>query len=201
MSSRVRGVLRRCDDTSPVSYPLPFGGGDPHPLIGALGFWLKGADAIALPGLGLLIATPLLVAGLAVAYDAQTGRASVRPGRLEVPEADDGRLRLSSVVIVKRVEKVAAGQKAASPFQVGDLLLSPNLGEAAHKEASKQLPFFFTLYAPKGSRAAPKASVELRQNGKTLARPPAEMNEPDAQERYQYLTALPLENITPGETG
>ena len=37
------------------------------PLIGALGFWLKGADSIALPGLGIIIATPLLVAALAVA--------------------------------------------------------------------------------------------------------------------------------------
>jgi hypothetical protein len=37
------------------------------PLIGALGFWLKGADAIALPGLGILIATPLLVIVLCVA--------------------------------------------------------------------------------------------------------------------------------------
>jgi VWFA-related protein len=134
----------------------------------------------------------------AVAYDAQTGRASVRTGKLEVPEADDGRLRLSSVVVVKRVEKVTAGQKPASPFQVGDLLLYPSLGEAAHKQASKQLPFFFTLYAPKGSNVAPKVSVELRQNGKTLARLPAELNEPDAQGRFQYLAALPLENIPPG---
>ena len=37
------------------------------PLIGALGFWLKGADSIALPGLGVIIATPLVVAALAVA--------------------------------------------------------------------------------------------------------------------------------------
>lgn len=37
------------------------------PLIGALGFWLKGADSIALPGLGILIGTPLLVTVLAVA--------------------------------------------------------------------------------------------------------------------------------------
>jgi hypothetical protein len=37
------------------------------PLIGALGLWLKGANVIALPGLGILIATPLLVAALAVA--------------------------------------------------------------------------------------------------------------------------------------
>ena len=37
------------------------------PLIGALGFWLKGASSIALPGLGVIIDTPLLVAALAVA--------------------------------------------------------------------------------------------------------------------------------------
>jgi len=37
------------------------------PLIGALSFWLKGANVIALPGFGILIATPLLVAVLAVA--------------------------------------------------------------------------------------------------------------------------------------
>jgi hypothetical protein len=37
------------------------------PLIWALGFWLKGADSIALPGLGILVATPLLVVVLFVA--------------------------------------------------------------------------------------------------------------------------------------
>ena len=37
------------------------------PLIVALGFWLKGAGSIALPGLGVIIATPLLVAALVVA--------------------------------------------------------------------------------------------------------------------------------------
>ena len=37
------------------------------PLIGALGFWLKGANSIVLPGLGVIIATPLLVAVLVVA--------------------------------------------------------------------------------------------------------------------------------------
>ncbi|HMF54979.1 MAG TPA: hypothetical protein VK619_01350 [Pyrinomonadaceae bacterium] len=37
------------------------------PLILALGFWLKGADSIALPGLGIIIATPLLVTVLVIA--------------------------------------------------------------------------------------------------------------------------------------
>lgn len=135
----------------------------------------------------------------AVAYDAPSGRASVRAGSFEVPDAEDGRLSMSSVVIIDRVEKVAAGRPAASPFQVGDLLVYPNLGEAAHKEASKQLPFFFTLYAPAGLKAAPQLSVELRQHGKMLARLPAELSEPDARGRYQYLAALPLQNIPAGD--
>ena len=37
------------------------------PLVVALGLWLKGAESIALPGLGIIIAAPLLVAVLAVA--------------------------------------------------------------------------------------------------------------------------------------
>ena len=35
------------------------------PLIGALGFWLKGAGSIALSGLGVIIATRFLVAAVA----------------------------------------------------------------------------------------------------------------------------------------
>ena len=37
------------------------------PLIWVLGFWMKGADVIALPGLGIIIATPLLVSVLVIA--------------------------------------------------------------------------------------------------------------------------------------
>ncbi len=37
------------------------------PLIWVLGFWLKGADSIALPGIGIIIATPLLVTVLVMA--------------------------------------------------------------------------------------------------------------------------------------
>ena len=37
------------------------------PLIWVLGVWLKGADSIALPGLGIIIATPLLVMVLVIA--------------------------------------------------------------------------------------------------------------------------------------
>ena len=37
------------------------------PLICVIGFWFKGADSIALPGFGIIVATPLLVTLLVIA--------------------------------------------------------------------------------------------------------------------------------------
>ncbi len=135
----------------------------------------------------------------AVAYDNPTGRASVCTGTLEVAERDEDKLRLSSIVIVKSAEKTAAAPQASSPFQAGELLLYPNLGEAVHKESSKQLPFFFTIYMPPGATASPKLLIELRRGGRALAQIPAQPNAPDARGRIQYVAGLPLENIPAGE--
>ncbi|HEX8889209.1 MAG TPA: VWA domain-containing protein [Pyrinomonadaceae bacterium] len=135
----------------------------------------------------------------AVAYDHLTGRASVRTGTLEVADGDESKLRLSSVHIIRTAERAPANAQAGNPFQVGDLLLYPNLGEAVHKEASKQLPFFFTVYLPSGSQTAPKLMIELRQKGKSLAQIPVELSAPDAAGRIQYVAGLPLENIPAGE--
>ncbi len=134
----------------------------------------------------------------AVAFDRPTNRASVRTGALEVPADDETRMRLSSVVVVGSAEKAAADAKAGNPFQVGELLLYPNAGEAVRKEPGKQLTFFFTAYTPQGTTSAPKLVIELRQSGQTLASIPAQLNAPDAQGRIQYVAGLPLESIPPG---
>ena len=134
----------------------------------------------------------------AVAYDRPTNRASVRVGALEVPEADEAGLRMSSVVIVGSAEKAAADAKDDNPFRVGELLLYPNTGEAVRKESGRQLTFFFTVYTTQGATAPPKLVIEVRQAGKTLASMPAQLSAPDAQGRIQYVAGLPLESIPPG---
>ncbi|MFL6335793.1 MAG: VWA domain-containing protein [Pyrinomonadaceae bacterium] len=133
-----------------------------------------------------------------VAYDALNGRTSVRTGTLEVAATDGGRLRLSDVVILKRAEPAgAADEKGANPFHVGNLIVSPNLGEPIRRSL-RQVPFFFTAYAPPGASVRPKLSIELRQQGRTLARLPGEMPEADASGRIQYVAGLPLEKIPAG---
>jgi VWFA-related protein len=133
-----------------------------------------------------------------IAYDAPTGHSSVRAGTIEVLASDESKLRLSDVVILNRAEAVSAkDDKRSNPFRVANMIVSPNLGESIHRSL-KQVPFFFTVYTAAGTSPRPKLTIELRQQGHTLAQIPGEMPEADASGRIQYVAGLPLEKIPAG---
>jgi len=132
----------------------------------------------------------------AVAYDALSAKASVNRCSLEIPEAGENNLRLSSVTIIQRAEQVK--EKTDSPFLVGDqLLVYPNLGEPVRKSA-KQMGFYFNVYPAKGSTEAPKLTLEVLQNNKSVAKVPLKLGAPDAKGRIQYASALPLDSLSAG---
>ena len=135
----------------------------------------------------------------AVAYDAASGKASVKTASVEVPEAGETKLRLSSVLVLRRAERLsAADQRKDNPFHFGEALIYPNLGEPLSKSTSKELAFFFDLYPAKGAAAAPKLTVEVTRSGRTLARAKPDLPPADATGRIQYASALPLEKFQPG---
>ena len=122
----------------------------------------------------------------------------MRYGTIEVSASDENQLRMSDVVILKRAEPATtADEKRSNPFLVSKVMVTPNLGEPIQRSL-KQVPFFFTVYAPPGASAGPKLTVELRQQGRTLAQMPGELMQPDASGRIQYLAGLPLEKIPAG---
>jgi len=132
----------------------------------------------------------------AVAYDALSAKASVNKCALEIPEAGENDLRLSSVTIIQRAEQ--SPEKTDSPFLVGDqLMIYPNLGEPVRKSA-KQMGFYFNVYTAKGAAEAPKLTLEVLQNNKSVARVPLKLGAPDAKGRIQYASALPLDSLNPG---
>ncbi len=134
----------------------------------------------------------------AVAYDAPTGRTSVRTGTLEVPASDATRVRLSDLMILKRGEPVTNPEEnKASPFRVGNLIVSPNLGEPIQRSL-KQVPFFFNVYLPSVSLAKPKLTIELMSQGRTLVQMPGELPAADATGRSQFIAGLPVANIPAG---
>jgi hypothetical protein len=133
------------------------------------------------------------------AYDAPSGKVSVRGDAFEVPPATDAALRLSSLIILKRADRLSPEeQKQVNPFHYGELLIYPNLGEPLGKAAMKQLPFLFNVYLPAGKKDAPRLSVEVLKAGQHLANIKAQLPAPDASGLIQFASAIPLDSFEPG---
>ncbi|MDQ3649973.1 MAG: VWA domain-containing protein [Acidobacteriota bacterium] len=134
-----------------------------------------------------------------IVYDVPSGKASARTMSVEVPGVDGSKLRLSSVVIIGRVEELSAADKNPNnPLQAGDVLIYPNLGEPLKKATAKRMAFFFTAYPAKGDGAAPKMMIEILQGTRTLAQLQSDLPAPDATGRIQHASALPLDSFQPG---
>jgi len=134
----------------------------------------------------------------AVAYDAVAGTAGGARASLEVPPAVAGRLRASSLMVVRNVEKLASdGEAAPRPLAYHDVLLYPNLNRPLHREAAKELTFFVTAW-PAVERPGVEAQVEVRQHGHRVASTPPTRLLPDPDGRIQLASSVPLASFTPG---
>ena len=132
-----------------------------------------------------------------VVYDAPSGKSSVRFSTVEVPKSELGKLRMSSLMLVKRSEKLSEkDRRSDNPLLVKDMILSPNLGEPVSK-ASKELAFYFAAYPVQGG-PAPESVIELLQNSARVAQLPMPVPAADATGRIQVVGRLPLEHLAPG---
>jgi hypothetical protein len=133
-----------------------------------------------------------------VAYDGEADAASVQRSELTVPAPAREGPRLSSIVVVRRAEKLPAEERDASkPLVFGELLLYPNLGEPIRKSAIKELSFFFTVYGARRGELRPSAEIGLLKGGAQVAAAPIDLPQPDASGRIQHVFALPLAQLPP----
>jgi len=134
-----------------------------------------------------------------IAYDAPLRKADVRRTGLEVSRVDQATLRLSSVVVLSRAERITAEeQKKDQPFYFGELVVYPNLGEPILKSATKQLAYFLTAWPAKGSAEPLKLVAEIVQNRRSIAQTSAQLPAADEQGRIKYASALPMDAFQPG---
>jgi VWFA-related protein len=131
--------------------------------------------------------------------DGVGSRSSARVSTLEVPAPDPDETRVSSVVLVRRSERVPADQQdTTNPFYVGDRLLYPNAGETLSRSVDRELTFYYVVYPRKSASRAPGASLELLRSGRSLARMPVTLAPADASGRIQQVSRLPLQPLTEG---
>jgi VWFA-related protein len=134
----------------------------------------------------------------AVALDARTGHGGTAVASLDVPRADPGRLRASSLMVVGRAEKVAAGRGGEpGPLQYRDVLMYPDLGQRLRREAGRPLAFFLSAW-PAPGRPEVDARVEILRAGRPVAAAkPFELH-PDPDGRIGMVSTLPLDSLAPG---
>jgi VWFA-related protein len=132
-----------------------------------------------------------------VVYDALSGKSSVRLGTVEVPNPEAGKLRMSSLVLVKRGERVPdKDRRADNPLLVKDVVLYPNLGEPVSK-ATKEVGFYFAVYPVQGG-SSPESTIQLLLDGKLVAQFAMPLPAADALGRVQQTGRLPLDQLAPG---
>jgi VWFA-related protein len=134
-----------------------------------------------------------------VVYDALSQKASVRFRTIEQTDINPDVLRLSSLMLVRRGEKVPPDQRPAdNPLLVGEMLLYPNLGAPLTKGADQELAFFFTAYPGGGTATTLTGTIELLHDAKVVARAPLTLDTPDDEGRIQQVSRLPIEALAPG---
>jgi VWFA-related protein len=133
-----------------------------------------------------------------VVYDAFGGKSSVRVQTVDVPTIDPKALRISSVMAIKRAEKVSEKERQdTNPLFAGDQLIYPNMGEPLSKAAAKELSFYFVAY-PAAGAGATSASIELLNNGTRLAQAPLELSAADSKGHIAQLSHIPIDALPPG---
>jgi VWFA-related protein len=132
-----------------------------------------------------------------IVYDAPSGKSSMRLSTVEVAKTDAGRLRMSSLVLVDRGEKVPEKDRhTGNPLLVKDVVLYPNLGEAVSKTA-KEVGFYFAVYPAQGA-PAPESVILLLKDGKPVVQLPMPLAPSDAAGRIQQVGRLPLDQLAAG---
>jgi VWFA-related protein len=135
----------------------------------------------------------------ALVYDTVGTRASARVSTLEIPKPSPDRARLSSLVLVRKVEHVKnEARQPDNPLYVGDVLLYPNTGEPFSRAADRELTFYYAAWPRKSSTQPPTAHLELRRNGQVLANIPVALGSADGNGRIQQLSRLPLRPLSEG---
>jgi hypothetical protein len=134
----------------------------------------------------------------ALVYDALALTASSRVATLDVPRAGAEGLRLSSLMVVSRAEKLSKEEQTGkNPLHYGEVMLYPNLGTPLRKSVAPVLGFYFSVYGT-GAAGAPSATLEIQQGVKVMAKTSTPLGPPDAQGRSQNAGALPLGALPPG---
>ena len=133
----------------------------------------------------------------AVVNDAPGNRASARLSTITVPAASKAGVPVSTLVLIRKVEKVeVAGRPSGAPFYYGNMLLYPNAGEPLRKGRDTELLLYFVFHRPPAGDVS--ATLEILHSGRTVASLPIDLPRTTQEDRIQHLGKLPIDKFPQG---
>jgi VWFA-related protein len=132
-----------------------------------------------------------------IVHDSLGQKASARLSTLTVPAASQNHVPPSTLVVVRRVERVPSAERPSElPFYYGDMLLYPNAGDPLPIGRDAELMFYFAFYKAPGE--AVDAALELLTSGRALGSVPIELARPLQDGRVQHVGKLPIDKFPAG---
>ncbi len=132
-------------------------------------------------------------------FDAVSGKAATWKSRLTIPQPHSDVPGLSSVVLIRRSEKLSKDESSGgySPLRYKDLQLYPWIGNRIPKSEAPSLSYFFTVY-PKNDPAPTEARLQLLRLNQPVGEQKLSLPAPDQEGRIRFAGALALENLPTG---
>lgn len=131
-----------------------------------------------------------------VVMDRNANKIGVQEGLLKVPAASN-KLAMSSVIVIRRTEKVD-GDQALNAFYFPGGKVVPTLTHTLKGGPGNMLPFYFTIYPDPAIKDAPKLIMNFYKEGDYLGAAEAPLPPAQKDGRIPYIADLPADKFTPG---
>jgi len=128
----------------------------------------------------------------------QQGETISADKRSLVVPASDGKLGMSSVVVVRSLKDKDSNTTPTDPWLMDNKVVSPTLEPIVKKANTPTLPFYLVVYPNKQQSVAPELVMEFTRDGKFLGSGPAPLSAPDKDGRIQYVAQVPIEQLPSG---
>ena len=128
--------------------------------------------------------------------DRNANKIGVQRQALKVPEPTS-KLSMSSVVIIRRTEKVD-GDQVLNAFYFPGGKVVPTLTHTLKGGQGNVLPFYFTVYPDPSITDAPKLVMNFYKEGQYLGAAEAPLPPAQKDGRIPYIADLPADKFTPG---
>jgi VWFA-related protein len=129
--------------------------------------------------------------------DQQGEAISAETADLKVP-ASEGKLDLSSVVVVRSMKDKDANTAPTDPWLMGEKVVSPTLEPVIVKSKTPTLPFYLVVYPNQKQATAPELTMEFTKDGQFLGSGPAPLTPPGKDGHIQYVAKVPVEQLPSG---